>query len=708
MRTRCERRIQADSAKCGVIPVRLESAVMRLDSWKEISQYLQRDESTVQRWEKREGMPVHRHVHEKRGSVYAFTEELDAWSEGRRQRQEQPATSSDVTVAVAEPGARRRAWLIGGAVAAAALLLSVSLVARRWVTERSPATSEAVPSLVRLTSTSGLNIDPALSPDGSLVAYSSDRPDSADLDIWLQPIRGGAPTRITTQPGDELEPSFSPDGTVIAFAKGNTGGIYTVGAVGGEPRLLVEADRAHSPRFSPDGRLVTYWTGLPPWTVSPGVAGSLFVVNASGGEPRAVAPLFAHARFGTWSPDGRKLLFLGQPGGARDESSIDWYVVGVEGGEPVATGAVSVLRQAGVTGLPIPSAWSRDGAVLFANYEQPASNVWKLQVDVEGGRVTGTPRRLTFGTALERSPAINAAGRVVFTSIVENVDVWRLPLDDRTGAAKGAPERVTDNPATDRVENVTPDGHTLAFLSSRTGRDEVWLRDLRTNQDRQATFAGAHTARLSPDGHVVALERDTALDTGTHLVSVAGGATSPLCDDCEPYDWSPDGQTLLITRGMPSRLCVIDVASRRAREIAAHPSWSLFRGRFSPDGRWVAFHAAKSPTEREVFVVPTDTSDPVPPAQWISLVTDFGVQPSWAPDGSAVYYFSLRDGAFCAWLQPVNPVTKQPSGPPHAVQHFHNPRLRPAASAMATNAVAGGYLYVTLTESAANIWMLDR
>ena len=51
----------------------------RLDSWKEIAGYLSRDVSTVQRWEKRERMPVHRHLHDKLGSVYAFRSELDAW-----------------------------------------------------------------------------------------------------------------------------------------------------------------------------------------------------------------------------------------------------------------------------------------------------------------------------------------------------------------------------------------------------------------------------------------------------------------------------------------------------------------------------------------------------------------------------------------------------------------------------------------------------
>src|SRR5215470_14741548 len=58
----------------------------RLDSWKKIASYLKREVSTVQRWERREGMPVHRHVHDKLGSVFAYRSELDAWWESRRTR----------------------------------------------------------------------------------------------------------------------------------------------------------------------------------------------------------------------------------------------------------------------------------------------------------------------------------------------------------------------------------------------------------------------------------------------------------------------------------------------------------------------------------------------------------------------------------------------------------------------------------------------
>src|SRR5205823_6648983 len=69
----------------GVLPP-MRSPDDRLDSWKEIAAYFHRDVKTVQRWERREGMPVHRHLHDRIGSVYAFSSELDTWSQGRRLR----------------------------------------------------------------------------------------------------------------------------------------------------------------------------------------------------------------------------------------------------------------------------------------------------------------------------------------------------------------------------------------------------------------------------------------------------------------------------------------------------------------------------------------------------------------------------------------------------------------------------------------------
>lgn len=74
----------------------------RLDSWKAIAAYLKRDERTVRRWEK-EGLPVHRHLHAKKASVYAFSSEIDSWWNDDRPRLEAEAVA---------PSRRRLAWLL--------------------------------------------------------------------------------------------------------------------------------------------------------------------------------------------------------------------------------------------------------------------------------------------------------------------------------------------------------------------------------------------------------------------------------------------------------------------------------------------------------------------------------------------------------------------------------------------------------------------
>lgn len=101
-------------------PVLEQSPEPQLDSWKEIANYVKRDISTVQRWEKREGMPVHRHVHERRGSVYAFPSELDAWQNSRKpdldEKGVQPAAVTPI------PGQQSRPRRLGLAIGMAMVL----------------------------------------------------------------------------------------------------------------------------------------------------------------------------------------------------------------------------------------------------------------------------------------------------------------------------------------------------------------------------------------------------------------------------------------------------------------------------------------------------------------------------------------------------------------------------------------------------------
>ena len=111
----------------------------RLDSWKEIAAYLERDITTVQRWEKREGMPVHRHLHDTRGSVYAVPAELEAWLESRKIRLEPGEQEPELPTGDSlQPGhtrektsrVRPRLWLALSCVAVAAALTTAYVLSR--------------------------------------------------------------------------------------------------------------------------------------------------------------------------------------------------------------------------------------------------------------------------------------------------------------------------------------------------------------------------------------------------------------------------------------------------------------------------------------------------------------------------------------------------------------------------------------------------
>ena len=126
----------------------LADRLHRLDSWKEIAAYLKRDVTTVQRWEKREGMPVHRHVHDKGGSVYALTEELDDWIQSRRSRVDESEKKPEPEMLSAAPDghgaiAARRSRLWFGLAA----VLCLCLAAAAWLVFRHRATVTVEPKI---------------------------------------------------------------------------------------------------------------------------------------------------------------------------------------------------------------------------------------------------------------------------------------------------------------------------------------------------------------------------------------------------------------------------------------------------------------------------------------------------------------------------------------------------------------------------------
>ena len=298
----------------------------------------------------------------------------------------------------------RTAWLPWSLV----LACGAALATGSWLffqRHPDPALAQAT---TMLTADTGLSGYPALSKDGSLVAFASDRAGEGNLDIWIQQIGGREPIRLTRDEADESDPSISPDGTKVAFrSEKNGGGIYVIPAFGGEATLVAPGGR--NPQFSPDGRTIAYWTGRSSAGFVPGSA-SVYLVPAGGGPARPLSTAMAVATNPVWSPPGDAVLVLGRKDSSGQiKDSLDWWILPLSGGAPKRTGVLArlsaeKLRYAGNASFE-PIEWlsnaeldgkGRGSRVLLAAARGDGGNLWEIGLS-PAGVSDGSLRRITIG-----------------------------------------------------------------------------------------------------------------------------------------------------------------------------------------------------------------------------------------------------------------------------------------------------------------------
>jgi dipeptidyl aminopeptidase/acylaminoacyl peptidase len=596
----------------------------------------------------------------------------------------------------APPAVIRDRWRWTGWIAAAvAAAVAIALAARGMSRPLANGLIDATPQ--PLTFDTGLTMTPAISPDGRLVAYASDRAGRGDLDIWVQQTAGGTPLRLTTDPADEQAPDFSPDSSQIVFrSERDGGGVYSVSTLGGEPRLIAREGRR--PRFSPDGSRIAYWVGLVRSGSMP--PSSTFVISLAGGTPVRLLSEFAVAHDPVWSPDGRALLVTAQRGRTQTLAELDWWVAPVDGREPIATGAARVPAVRASFEGPTPGYQWRDGGVLFSD----GTSLWSVPLSADG-RVMAAVRRLTLGVERQYDPSISRDERMVFASATATRVIERVSL---TSADAQPQSLYTDNRLGEGRTSQTRDGSVLVFTRDR----EIWMRDSRTGKDRLVLRAEAGAGRspinatVSPDGERIAYNANNA----GYVVETSGGVARRVCDPCQPHGFLSDGKRLLLaprltTAEEPLRL--VDVISGTGQDIiAVMPKVHFDRPHASPDDRWLAFRR-EIDNQNKTFVTRLAPGAPPPPDAWqqVDEPTVTGRPAGWSADSRILYLLLDTDGFRCLWAQRVD-ASGRLEGKPYPARHFHGANESNFGTSFGNAITADGFV-LDGTRRVGNIWLLS-
>jgi serine/threonine protein kinase len=382
-----------------------------------------------------------------------------------------PAAVADVK----RPSPSRR-W-VWAAVLVATLVAAAYFA---WRARRASTSAEPLQA-VALTTFSGVERSPSLSPDGDEVAFTWNGPRQDNEDVYVQRIGSGSPLRLTTDPASDVNPVWSPDDRWIAFLRGNSAGpmspvrfdLVLVPPLGGPERLLAEI-RAREVAWP----VQIYLAWCPDATClvvtdSPGEEkpDALFVVSVETGEKRQLThplpPALGDASPAV-SPDARSLVF-------RRTTS---YSIG----ELLRLALGAGMTAAGEPELVTTAAFNADHPAWLPGGEEilvsARSTLWR--VAVSAGR---PPARLPFVGQDGMSPTISRPGpdeapRLVYARSFVDDNVYRLDFPEPGGAAASAPKVAISSSRGEIHPRFSPDGRRVVFTSTRSGTWELWISDL--------------------------------------------------------------------------------------------------------------------------------------------------------------------------------------------------------------------------------------
>jgi Tol biopolymer transport system component/C-terminal processing protease CtpA/Prc len=398
---------------------------------------------------------------------------------------------------------------------------------------------EASSRVTQLTRHEAYDSFPVLSPDGSKVAFSSDRFGSHD--VMLMDIDGGAPTRLTWHSSADITCCFSDDGQSLYFTSRRTenNALWRITVSGGTEELVLDYDLNEGDAALRDGHLVFSSGSVTPYRRGYNGSSSddLLLLRAGHDIPEMLAPTPANERNGLILPGG-DFLFVREA--ARH---FDFYV---QRGLGEAARKLTSFDDVGAEepGLSHNGQWLvyQRGHYLYrvevaALLRGETGSLVKLNVqqDTLGAQVES--RTFTEGVT---DPHLSDNGALL--AFVLRGAIWVCKPNG------GAARQLTESGKGDTRPRLSPDGKTIAFMSTRSGNSDLWLMDADGKNLRQFTTDKANDFfhNWSPDGQSLVYCSERSGNRDIWLQRLDGQPVQLTTDKASDDDpsFSPDGKLI--------------------------------------------------------------------------------------------------------------------------------------------------------------------
>ena len=567
----------------------------------------------------------------------------------------------DSPAAASTPARVARRWpMIGAALLTAAI---AAVATWRLAPRGGDRGGPIVTKLARLTRDAARAEWPSWSPDGTLLAYASNR--TGNSEIYVRRGEGGQDVAITNDPAEDVQPAFAPDGGSVAFVStrsaktglvriGGTfgrnvrtygGDLWVVPALGGAARRLVPD--ANFPTWRPDGSAILYVTG-------PENRRAIMEVPSKGGPPRAILPseasTFELSRIAC-SPNGKWISLETQNEGL--------LLMPSAGGKP------RILLQG------FGHAWDVSTGRLYFIVRDPQGGSRIQFVETRDDPFTAVRSTVSLMTSDFLELAVTGDGPRIATPEQESArNLTRILLEPGGGAPAGPEEPLTTGLVTDSYPSVSPDGKRVAIVSDVLGHMDVRILDVESRRSERLQLPGEDVAQVSPvwmpDGQHLLISRSLeGIQSSNWIVALDGSRAEQLMVRASQGAWtlnaSPDGRKVYYQdlAGGVQQVFALDLASKKPTQLSHSPG-DKFDAIVSPDGKWLAVTATAEGGTIQLFRMPAAGG----PMQQLTKGYERMRHPSFSPDGRWIYIQPSHGNIHRVKAEggPLEPVTRFPEG----------------------------------------------